>query len=191
MNIPQSNNNTFFFTNFPDGITVTEIWESFARYWRVGEVYIPAKRDKFGRRFGFARFADVRDAQELLKKIEGTWFGTYKLRANLSRFKRGEDESGSKAQEKEKQKVEAKHTGEGKKRNGKSFKEMLTEGGAKEIVQKDKRPNLQGNFKQIQSTEIKRKITGRIWSIHNTWTVFWGLKRYRRMLKDWYPVECY
>ncbi|MCH86806.1 DUF4283 domain protein, partial [Trifolium medium] len=49
-----------------------------------------AKRDRFGRRFGFARFTDVDDAQSLLEKIEATWIGTFKIRANLSRFKRGE-----------------------------------------------------------------------------------------------------
>jgi hypothetical protein len=54
------------------------------------EVYIPAKRDKFNRRFGFARFVEVEDAQWLLEQIEDTWFGLYKLRANLSRFSRGE-----------------------------------------------------------------------------------------------------
>ncbi|GAU51926.1 hypothetical protein TSUD_417090, partial [Trifolium subterraneum] len=67
-----------------------DLWETFARYWRVGEVYIPVKRDKFGRRFGFARFPDVQDAMGLLQRLDGTWFGHYKLRANISKFKRGE-----------------------------------------------------------------------------------------------------
>ncbi|MCI47329.1 hypothetical protein A2U01_0068570, partial [Trifolium medium] len=70
-----------------------DLLESFNRYWRIEEVFIPAKRDRFGRRFRFARFADVMDAQALLDKIEGTWFGTYKLRANLPRFIREEKES--------------------------------------------------------------------------------------------------
>jgi hypothetical protein len=64
----------------------------------VAEVFIPARRDRFGKRFGFARFAEVKDAELLLKKIEGTWFGTYKIRANVSRFKRGEDGVGTVAQ---------------------------------------------------------------------------------------------
>ncbi|MCH82611.1 RNA recognition motif, partial [Trifolium medium] len=81
---------TFFVTNFPEDVTTDDLWTTFARYWKVGEVYIPKKRDKFDRRFGFARFVEVRDAQKLLERIEGTWIGTYKLRANLSRFNRGE-----------------------------------------------------------------------------------------------------
>jgi hypothetical protein len=40
------------------------------------------------KRFGFARFEDVEDRQQLLNKIEDMWIGTYKLRANLPKFSR-------------------------------------------------------------------------------------------------------
>ncbi|MCI14967.1 hypothetical protein A2U01_0036102, partial [Trifolium medium] len=43
-----------------------------------------------GKRFGFVRFEDVADTQQLLKKVEDTWIGTYKIRANLPKFKRGD-----------------------------------------------------------------------------------------------------
>jgi hypothetical protein len=33
---------------------------------------------------------EVKNAQRLLEQIEDTWFGLYKLRANISRFSRGE-----------------------------------------------------------------------------------------------------
>jgi hypothetical protein len=56
----------------------------------VGEVYIPDKLDKTGKRFSFARFEDVNDRQMLLQKIEETWIETYKPRANLPKFTRGE-----------------------------------------------------------------------------------------------------
>jgi RNA recognition motif-containing protein len=39
---------TFYITNFPDKITAADLLETFARYWRIVEVFIPAKRDKFG-----------------------------------------------------------------------------------------------------------------------------------------------
>jgi RNA recognition motif-containing protein len=81
---------SFFFTNFPAETTASELWKLFSRYWKVGEVYIPDKLDKAGKRFGFARFEDVDDRQKLLEKIEATWIGTYKIRANLPKFTRGE-----------------------------------------------------------------------------------------------------
>ncbi|GAU35004.1 hypothetical protein TSUD_103270 [Trifolium subterraneum] len=70
--------------------TASELWSIFNKYWRVGEVYIPDKRDRVGKRFGFARFEDVEDQQKLLQRIEETWIGTYKIRANLPNFLRGD-----------------------------------------------------------------------------------------------------
>ncbi|GAU49580.1 hypothetical protein TSUD_139970 [Trifolium subterraneum] len=72
-----------------------ELWESLAHFWKIGELCIPAKHDKFGRRFAFARFVEVRDATTLLRKIEDLWFGTYKLRANISKFSKEEVGSGA------------------------------------------------------------------------------------------------
>jgi hypothetical protein len=54
----------------------------------VGEVYVPNKVDVRGRRFGFAKFLEVKNVEELSKSLEEVWCGTYKLRVNLSRFGR-------------------------------------------------------------------------------------------------------
>ncbi|KAK2359679.1 zinc finger CCCH domain-containing protein [Trifolium repens] len=82
---------SFFITNFPEESTAEDLWNIFRKYWKVGEVYIPNKLDKGGKRFGFARFEDVEDKQKLLHKLEDTWIGSYKLRANLPKFRRGEE----------------------------------------------------------------------------------------------------
>jgi hypothetical protein len=66
-----------------------------ARFWKVGEVYILAKKDRNDKRFAFARFADVINSQSVLEKIEGTWFGSFRIRANVSRFKRGDVKTGN------------------------------------------------------------------------------------------------
>ncbi|MCH82760.1 RNA recognition motif, partial [Trifolium medium] len=115
---------TFYITNFPDDVTEMDLWHSLAKYWRIGEVFIPAKTDKFGKRFGFARYADVENVQALLNKIEGTWFGFYKLRANLSRFKRREGEAGGVEVQRGKVKQVAAVTKEGLQK-GVSFKAAL------------------------------------------------------------------
>ncbi|WJX23786.1 hypothetical protein P8452_12975 [Trifolium repens] len=81
---------SYLITNFPREISPSNLWKLFSRYWKVGEVYIPDKLDKTGKRFGFARFEDVKDRQMLLQKIEETWIGTYKIIANLPKFIRGE-----------------------------------------------------------------------------------------------------
>jgi RNA recognition motif-containing protein len=63
-NHPEHNDKitTFFITNFPENIKAADLLGTFARFWKVGEVFIPARRDRFGKRFGFARFAEVKDA---------------------------------------------------------------------------------------------------------------------------------
>jgi RNA recognition motif-containing protein len=77
---------SFFFSNFPEDITELELWQRFARFGRVGDVYIPKRVDKQGRRFGFVKYRDVKDATDLLRSISDIWFGSFKLRVNRSKF---------------------------------------------------------------------------------------------------------
>ncbi|WJX59530.1 hypothetical protein P8452_44840 [Trifolium repens] len=79
---------SFYFTNFPDDVVVVDLWKTFARFGRVGEVYIPSKKDKWGRGFGFVKFFEVENAERLESRLGEVWCGTYKLRINLSRFGR-------------------------------------------------------------------------------------------------------
>jgi RNA recognition motif-containing protein len=79
---------SFFFTNIPEESTTLELWQQFRRFGRVGEVFIPKRLDKQGRRFGFVKFRDVTDADELLRKISDIWVGTFKLRINKARFRK-------------------------------------------------------------------------------------------------------
>jgi hypothetical protein len=66
-----------FFTNFSEDVKEVDLWPRFARYGRVGEVYIPNKVDKEGRQFGFVKCRDVKDATELLRSISDIWFGSF------------------------------------------------------------------------------------------------------------------
>jgi hypothetical protein len=79
---------SFFFTNFPEELLVVDLWRVFAKYGRVGEVYVPNKVDRRGRRFGFAKFLEVLNVEELSRQLEEVWCGSFKLKVNLSRFGR-------------------------------------------------------------------------------------------------------
>ncbi|MCH95313.1 RNA recognition motif, partial [Trifolium medium] len=81
---------SFFVTNFPDDATSGDLWKLFLKFGKVGEVYIPKKLDKRGRRFGFVKFKEVKEVEELSDSLRDVWMGMYKLRVNLSRFGRGE-----------------------------------------------------------------------------------------------------
>lgn len=56
-----------------------------------GAYFIPKKRNKEGKLFGFVRFEDVVEIRSLEERLDQIWVGTYKLRVNLSRFHRGKE----------------------------------------------------------------------------------------------------
>jgi hypothetical protein len=94
-----STTTTFFFTNFPERYGAKAVFNAFHNIGEVMEVVIPAKRDKGGRRFGFARFDQVSDLAKLESDLDNLVFGGVKISANLSRFQRsdgGAMESGRK-----------------------------------------------------------------------------------------------
>ncbi|MCH80387.1 endonuclease/exonuclease/phosphatase family protein [Trifolium medium] len=80
---------SFFFTNFPEESLAVDLWKLFAKFGRVGEVFIPKKLDKRGCRFGFVKFMEVKNVEELGRNLEEVWLGSFKLRVNLSRFAKG------------------------------------------------------------------------------------------------------
>jgi hypothetical protein len=69
-------------------VKAVDLWPRFARFGRVGEVFIPSKVDKQGKQFGFVKYREVKDAKELLRIISNIWIDSFKLRINLSKFNR-------------------------------------------------------------------------------------------------------
>ncbi|MCI34305.1 hypothetical protein A2U01_0055524, partial [Trifolium medium] len=57
----------------------------------VGDAFIPKKVDKWGRRFGFVKFREVKEVELLSKIPQDVWIGSFKLRVNKSRFHRNEE----------------------------------------------------------------------------------------------------
>lgn len=55
---------------------------------QVEDVFIPEKRDKQGKKFGFVRFKGRVDKEEVLQKLNKVWVGTYIIKAFLPRFSR-------------------------------------------------------------------------------------------------------
>lgn len=62
------------------------MWQEFQRWGKVREVFIPRKRDKSGRRFGFVRFLDVPEPGRLERKLDQIVIGDLKLFVNRPRF---------------------------------------------------------------------------------------------------------
>nr|GEX67369.1 RNA-directed DNA polymerase, eukaryota, reverse transcriptase zinc-binding domain protein [Tanacetum cinerariifolium] len=54
-----------FVTNFPDGYGAKDLWNTCKLYGHVVDVFIPDRRTKAGKRFGFVRFIKVRVVKAL------------------------------------------------------------------------------------------------------------------------------
>lgn len=72
---------TYYFNNFPNNIGIEALWKLFMKWGRVVEVFVRGKKNKEGRAFGFVRFKEVPYPQELERRLDQIWIGTYKLRA--------------------------------------------------------------------------------------------------------------
>src|ERR1044072_7250852 len=61
---------SFFFTHFPDTYMAMDMWRIFQRWGRVWEVFIPARRDRNGKRFGFVKILDVIDPERMARQMD-------------------------------------------------------------------------------------------------------------------------
>lgn len=84
---------TFFFANFPNGYGELDMIKIFRRWARVKEVFISRRLNKWGRRFGFVRFFEVRNVGRLEKDLDQIYIGNKKLHVNVPKYRRSEMEA--------------------------------------------------------------------------------------------------
>ncbi|GJS85832.1 nucleotide-binding alpha-beta plait domain-containing protein [Tanacetum coccineum] len=77
-----------FITNFPESCSAKELFQSCKQYDHVVDTFIPTKRSKNGRRFGFVRFINVFNEERLVNNLCTVWIDRFKLHANIARFHR-------------------------------------------------------------------------------------------------------
>ncbi|OIW01847.1 hypothetical protein TanjilG_07142 [Lupinus angustifolius] len=63
------------------------------KWGNVGDVIIPNKRDRRGKRFGFVRFKQNEGKDIPLEALYQVWIVNYKVKINSPRFKRLDDKS--------------------------------------------------------------------------------------------------
>ncbi|GKC98060.1 nucleotide-binding alpha-beta plait domain-containing protein, partial [Tanacetum coccineum] len=79
---------TVYVTNFPESISAKDLFHLCKVYGHVVDSFIPIKRAKNGKRFGFVRFINVFSEERLVNNLCTVWIDRYKLHANISRFHR-------------------------------------------------------------------------------------------------------
>nr|GEY86813.1 RNA-directed DNA polymerase, eukaryota [Tanacetum cinerariifolium] len=77
-----------FITNFSDSFSAKDLFYSCKQYGHVVNSFIPTKRAKDGKRFGFVRFINVFNVERLVNNLCTIWVGRLKFHANVARFKR-------------------------------------------------------------------------------------------------------
>ncbi|GJT54195.1 RNA-directed DNA polymerase, eukaryota [Tanacetum coccineum] len=65
----QTISTSVFVTNFPDQYGAKDLWNSCKAYGYVVDAYIPDRRSKAGKRFGFVRFIKVFDVERLISNL--------------------------------------------------------------------------------------------------------------------------
>ncbi|GKV38927.1 hypothetical protein SLEP1_g46780 [Rubroshorea leprosula] len=89
---------TFFFNNFPEELEAKFLWNSFQMYGKVVDVYLPRKRDKRGKRYGFVRLTGVKDEIQMEMRLNEIWIGSYKMRVKIANDKQRKTSTPKKVQ---------------------------------------------------------------------------------------------
>ncbi|GJV11623.1 RNA-directed DNA polymerase, eukaryota [Tanacetum coccineum] len=79
---------SIFITNFPDSFSAKELFNSCKQYGHVVDAFIPNKRSKAGKRFGFVRFINILNEERLVNNLCTLWVGRFKFHANIAKFQR-------------------------------------------------------------------------------------------------------
>ncbi|GJX59691.1 RNA-directed DNA polymerase, eukaryota, reverse transcriptase zinc-binding domain protein [Tanacetum coccineum] len=70
------------------GVGAKDLWNACKQYEHVVDAFIPNKRSKAGKRFGFVRFIKVFDVERLVGNLCTVWIGRHRIHANAARFHR-------------------------------------------------------------------------------------------------------
>ncbi|GJV99842.1 nucleotide-binding alpha-beta plait domain-containing protein [Tanacetum coccineum] len=77
-----------YITNFPEATSAKELFQACKQYGHVVDSFIPHKKSKFGKKFGFVRFINVFSEERLISNLCTVWMDRFKLHANIARFQR-------------------------------------------------------------------------------------------------------
>ncbi|KAL4386790.1 hypothetical protein GQ457_09G019190 [Hibiscus cannabinus] len=78
---------TLFVHNIEDRLHWKGVWQVFDRHGVVVDVFIPRRRSRAGRRFGFVRMASKEDTDRVIERLNGFWL--YGARVSVSLAIRG------------------------------------------------------------------------------------------------------
>lgn len=90
---------SIFISNLPEGIKDIVLLKNFAVFGDLLSVYVAKKRDKFNNLFGFLRFANVSNVNELVARMSNVCIDGAKIGVNLAKYDRWNCEEQKKGNE--------------------------------------------------------------------------------------------
>lgn len=84
----RSNTTSFYFTRFLENVNEMDLWGIFGEWGQVREIFIPTRRNKEGRRYGFERFSGVIAVNRLERQLDNLVIGGLKLHINVPKYER-------------------------------------------------------------------------------------------------------
>jgi len=82
---------TFFFSDFPNRFGEMDMLKIFQIWARVQKVLISRRLNRWGRRFRFMRFFDVRNVGKLERELDQIYVGNRKLNVNVPKYRRHQE----------------------------------------------------------------------------------------------------
>ncbi|XP_058750416.1 uncharacterized protein LOC131623425 [Vicia villosa] len=79
---------SIYFSEFPDPSSAKDFFELFGCIGSVFEVSISSRKNKWGKKFGFAKFVDVEDERMVAIRCDNVCISGRKILANIPRFER-------------------------------------------------------------------------------------------------------
>lgn len=79
-----------YLSEFLEWMKEAHIFNLFVEHGELSEVVISPKRNKFGKRFGFARFIGVDHCRMLAIKLDSIFIDSKKIYVNIPKFNRKE-----------------------------------------------------------------------------------------------------
>ncbi|KAL4387398.1 hypothetical protein GQ457_09G014430 [Hibiscus cannabinus] len=78
---------TIFIHNLPEKMHWKGLWATFAHHGEVIDAFIPRKRSRNGRKFGFVRYSSVVDAARAISRLNGFRLYGFRISVSFAKFK--------------------------------------------------------------------------------------------------------
>nr|GEW08433.1 RNA-directed DNA polymerase, eukaryota [Tanacetum cinerariifolium] len=153
-----------FVTNFPESFTAKDLFHTCKQHGHVVDSFIPTKRSKDGKRFGFVRFINVFSLDRLVSNLCTIWIGRLKIHANVARFHRtsakGEYPHVKKANDVNT--YGRKFSGENDKNKGRSFVNVLKGNKGTRSMETDSKHAIVLDDDCVQFKDLSQSLMGRV-----------------------------